>query len=253
MVVPPECGFALWLAPRYANLQSFEDKVYRDFANAVVRSKKFETWGVEDAVLLARIRRQQPQSYISMVNCVYRIYADKNNEDPIKVGDKNNYYINHLNEIGEYFPDSSFVFIIRDGRDVACSYRALADKKIESAYKPNLESDIVKIAEEWSCNAEKIHVYGGERSMYIKYETLIERPVEELSRVCQFLGLDYSPRMLEYRKRNDEPSEFLQWKGKTTEAPDPSNIGKFRQLLIRDELARFESVAGKMLRKFGYL
>ena len=54
--------------------------------------------------------------------------------------------------IKELFPNAYFIHIIRDGRNVACSYRDINRKKISDPYAPKLPDNIIDIAKEWNNN-----------------------------------------------------------------------------------------------------
>ncbi|WP_455379894.1 sulfotransferase family protein [Acidihalobacter prosperus] len=252
IAVPPECGFALWLGETYAGKKLPDEKVYRAFASDVYQSKKFGTWGVTEEALFDVICARMPGDYPALVECVYRAYAQVRGKSPVLTGDKNNYYINELDRLHYHFENSKLVFIVRDGRDVACSYRALKDKTIESEFRPKLQSDISGIAREWSANADKVLSFTAMKSIWIRYEDLLTDPVSTLTSVCEFLGVVFSDEMLDYQSGNDEPTEFLQWKGKTTEELDTGNISKFRTILSAEDIAEFESIGGAMLARFGY-
>lgn len=252
ITVPPECGFALWLAKKYT-ARRYDEGVYRQYASDVAVTKKFETWGIVARDIEQLLRDRHPVSYADMAALVYMAYAQKNGKKPHMVGDKNNYYVNFIPELTEYFPQSKTLFMVRDGRDVACSYLEIASRNdIESSYKPKLPSSIDEIAREWRASANAI-MKGLENGGHcIRYEDLLYRPKSELARVCSYLGVPYSEEMLGYQAKNDEPEEFLQWKSGTKNKIDPSNIGKFSRLLSQEQLASFHAIAGNELRSFGY-
>ena len=59
--------------------------------------------------------------------------------------------------------------------------------------------------------------------------------------------------MEEYYKFNDEPKEFLQWKEKTLQKPDLSNINKFSSELSEEEILAFNNKARMQLKRFKYM
>jgi sulfotransferase family protein len=250
--VPPECGFAVWLYEKYKGKCFLDKKIAQSYIDDVVQSRKFETWGVGKDAIEGFIFSQQCEQYKEIASFVYFVYAQKNSKNPVLVGDKNNFYINHIAKIKEIFDEPKFVFIVRDGRDVACSYRELCLKNISSVYAPNLPNSIEEIANEWASNNKLITKESYERSLLVTYEDLVTHPRRTLKKICKFLGVDYDELMLEYYKNNDEPAEFLQWKSKTLEKPDGENIGKYKTVLSGDEIALFEFIAGETLDDFDY-
>lgn len=249
IVVPPECGFALWLKDKYKKIDS---QSYQSFAHDVVNCKKFETWGVIEADIISEAEKLKPLKYEELVKCVYSAYAKLRSKSAILSGDKNNYYISHIDSIKSTFPSAKVIFIIRDGRDVACSYLEIKNKSINSKYKPILPTDIESIAYEWKDNA-KILIENQDDYFYIRYEDLIGAPERTLLKVCSYLGIEYSSDMLLYNKFNDEPEDFMQWKSKTKEKIDPNNKNKFKTILSKKEIDAFNFICSNELSFFNYL
>ena len=252
ITVPPECGFALWFAQKYYKSE-YNSVLYSQFAHDVYMSKKFETWGIDEAFLLNHINNCSPSNYTELVCSVYSAYANNKNKAPVVVGDKNNYYINEFDKLKYYFPNSKIIFIIRDGRDVACSYKKLIESNIDSKYKPSLPVKIDDIAEEWLKNADLIHANRNNNAIVTRYEDILGNTAEELMKICEFLEVDYDANMEEYYKYNDEPKEFLQWKEKTLQKPDLSNINKFSSELSEEEIIAFNNKATMQLKRFKYM
>jgi len=264
IVIPPECGFAVWWYEKYKNWgksTKANDLRYRDFLRDLLKSKKIETWHIDEKDLLKFLREREPSSYSELVSCVYEWYGLSNGKSLKRWGDKNNFYIHHILTIKKIFPNACFVHIIRDGRDVACSYKELHERKIDSPYAPKLPHTIEKIAEEWKINIEEaIESFtriNWENVYEIKFEDLIFNTETSLSNLCARLGEEYDLSMLNYhninRERDLEPKEFLKWKEKTLQAPMKSVVGRHKKGLTKRELKKFESVAGDILRRVGYL
>lgn len=251
ITVPPECGFALWLAEKYKSCV-FNDLTYDNYAHDVTSSKKFETWNLSKASILNMIVRVRPQTYSEMAGLVYFAYAKERHKEPLFVGDKNNYYIKHMDDINVHFPSSKKVFIIRDGRDVVCSYLELSRKKIDSKYKPVLPTAISNIAMEWSASAQSIKDEINHGSIFIKYESLLLNPEKELVKICDYLGVLFSVDMLDYQSNNDEPKDFLQWKGNTEKELLKDKIGRYKKILSKQECNTFAEIAKDYLGYFNY-
>ncbi|PHR93447.1 MAG: hypothetical protein COA80_13555 [Leeuwenhoekiella sp.] len=150
------------------------------------------------------------------------------------------------------FPGCKKIFIVRDGRDVACSYLELEHKKINSMYSPNLTNDVTEIAKEWCKSVEIMSRWTAAGALSIRYEDLVLDPNATLQNVCEFLNVAYSENMLDYYKNNDEPEEFKAWKGKTFEPIEASSVGRYKRELSLEQLADFEKISEDVLRKVGY-
>lgn len=256
IVVPPECGFSMWYYDKYRHGDFSQPETRKLFLEDLYRAKKIETWDLNRMLLEEVITDYSPKTYSEITKCVYISFAKQHGKNPLLIGDKNNFYLDYFSEIKELYTDAKFICIIRDGRDVACSYRALNEKAIDSIYAPKLSSDIQVIAEEWKNNNLKIIHYSDEATFIVKYEDLISNPRLALQKICHFLGEKYDSAMLNYYQKNllgkQEPPEFLQWKEKTCQSVDPKNFGKYKTILKGDENEQFNTIAGDILSFFDY-
>lgn len=251
LVVPPECGFAEWLYEEFCG-QQMGERTYQAFLIKVFKTRKFETWELDFDDVLDSIKKNKPKNYQDLVLEVYRAYAKKSEKESAYFGDKNNYYINRVDKLEEIFPGCKKIFIVRDGRDVACSYLELERKKINTMYSPKLSNDIPNIAKEWCSSVEIMKHWAASGALSIRYEDLVLDPYTTLQTVCGFLGASYSEEMLNYFKNNDEPEAFKAWKSKTFKPVEGSSVGRYKKDLSAEELMTFENAAKKTLKMAGY-
>lgn len=256
IVVPPECGFLQWWYRKYKNwnkncCQDLE--VVKQYCNDVLSSKKIENWNIAPKALINQIKLDKPASYAELSVLVYKQYNTKKKG---LVGDKNNYYIQHLNLLDEIYPSTKYIHLVRDGRDVASSYLKLSEQKLNSPYTPQLPSKIEDIAVEWQANVILIDDFlNSKEGLVIKYEDLVKNPQKTLKEVTDFLGVAFSKDMFLFYKKeyHDEPQSTMGWKGKTLERLDGSNTQNFLEVLTKEEVFRFSKLAKVMLDKYGYL
>lgn len=251
IVVPPECGFIEWLFDEFS-CREMNINTYRDFVNKVINARKFETWGLSAEDLQESILEIMPNNYQELVAAVNVSYAKKCHKEANLFGDKNNYYINNIQKIEKIFPNCKKIFIIRDGRDVACSYLELKEKIIDSKYKPKLTKNIKEIANEWCHSVEIMKHWLNNGAISIRYEDLVTETNSTLTKVCKYLNVTYSDKMLDYYKNNDEPDEFKAWKGKTFEPVAKTGVGRYKNDLTHEELIDFEIISREALTHAGY-
>ena len=94
IVIPPECGFAAWLAKQFTdwNPQTLEQCLPR-FVSELFQCRKIETWNLDKERLHAFLKSHQPDCYASAVSLVYHFYAHSTNQPCRRWGDKNNFYV----------------------------------------------------------------------------------------------------------------------------------------------------------------
>lgn len=255
MIVPPECGFAVWFYEKYHSL-GFSESVIDAFVQDVSTARKIETWNLDYAKLREYIITSGASSYSQAVSTVYEFYGHSSKKKFNRWGDKNNFYLRHIKTLCALYPSAQFIHIIRDGRDIACSYKALRKSKLVSKYAPDLPVDINEIAREWAENIQQIRESFEELSpaqvFEVRYEDVVSQPTQELHRICRYLGESYDPAMELYYINNQEPVEFLQWKAKTLEKPTDSEVGKYRRELTGAEIEEFERISSRILKVYNY-
>src|SRR3990170_5812962 len=139
IVIPPECGFAIWWHKKYKNWDVDSSRCcLNEFMNDLFNSRKFETWNLKRELLEQFLAERRDQNYSDLISSIYEFYARQQKEKFERWGDKNNFHINHIETISGLFSEAKFIHIVRDGRDIACSYRKLYGEKFDSQYAPKL-------------------------------------------------------------------------------------------------------------------
>jgi hypothetical protein len=160
------------------------------------------------------------------------------------------------------------IYLLRDGRDVMVSYlHHLTAIKGESILLSDLVENKIKLpfgpwhvhVESWMQNPYDANI------MTIRYENLINQPLNELHRFCEFLGIEREDSLLtqviekssfaSLQKKENEIQNF----GETTRWPGTKNffrrgkIGSYKDEMSPEILNMFMEKAGQTLRKYGYL
>lgn len=261
IIMPPESHFFLWLENKYELINPATDSLEEFFID-LYNSRKFETWGINEESIMKSLKKFQPKDFSELIACIYLTYAEKVGKSGIKFwGDKNKLWKEKVHRIIHYYPQSFFIHLVRDGRDVACSFKDLAVKSSSSSYAPKLPVEIIEIAERWKNNVNFIETFLEEISeahkLTVRYEDLLLDSPSKLKEITDMLGLVYTSTMLDYRlpefKKIMEPQEFMAWKEKLNSPPDQSNIGKYKVQLNQESILLFEEYAGKELKKYRYI
>ncbi|MGR8929522.1 MAG: sulfotransferase family protein [Gammaproteobacteria bacterium] len=110
------------------------------------------------------------------------------------------------------WPNAKYIHILRDGRDVANSVVQMG-----WAGNPYVAAEIWLEAEnEWDILRESLAT---DAWLEIKYEELTAMPSEQLIRVCEFIGVDFSEKMFDYINHSSyafpKPALNYQWKKKS--------------------------------------
>jgi glycosyltransferase involved in cell wall biosynthesis len=139
----------------------------------------------------------------------------------------------YFSRIGRIWPEAKYIYLFRDGRDVARSI-------MQMGWKGN-----TYVAADWWLEAEvEWERYRGTLPggswIELSYEDLLADPVKELIRICHFLGVDYSDRMLDYVKDS------------SYKLPDVSLIKQWENGMSKEMVQKVEEKIGDRLLLRGY-
>lgn len=148
-----------------------------------------------------------------------------------------------------YFPGSRYIFLVRDPRDMALSWRD------NEAHPGGLSQG----AKQWQIDQSQglrqlapfLHT---DRAMIVKYEDLIGDTVNSLTKICHFLGCSYDPEMIDFYKDDltrQNADLNPAWKN-LKQGVIESNFNKFEKELSPNEIAVVEAYTAKMMASFGY-
>ncbi len=156
--------------------------------------------------------------------------------------------IHRVDDFARMFPGAHFVHVVRDGRDVAASNITGGQ---EWAYKT-----VEEAAAGWLGVVERPHtVAPPDRYLEVRYEDLVGDPRSTLRRVTEFLGIPWDDALLRHTELPhslfDNPYEHPSAEA-TTKALSTAKVGRHRTELDRDQIIRFEALAGHELARLGY-
>jgi hypothetical protein len=263
VLIPPECGFIIWLKEKFSSWQRQDSHLCEkrsSFIEELFASKKFDTWKLEKNTVEEQIVFHQPATYADLCSVVYASYGLSIEKRFSMWGDKNNFHINHMDCLLELYPNARFLHIVRDGRDVACSYREAMAKNSASPYAPKLKTRLSDIANEWFANVMRADSFmtkmPSRRAITIRYEDLVRDSSKTIEQICDWLGLQFESEMLYFHLINEskklEPESTMAWKERTIKPISDETVGRYRLLLTNYELINFGEIAKKALSRFNY-
>ena len=167
-------------------------------------------------------------NFNTIVHKICMLRAEKNHTP--SWGDKTPHYILDIDVLYELFPGAKFIYLVRDGRDVALSL-------LEKPWGPN---NIYACAVYWNkCYAQSSileNLQTQQNLFSLRYEDLLSDPSKYMKEIYCFLGEEDNINAMEKLLPQVNDSNFNKWKHKM----NPSQIKVF------------ERIASKSLARFGY-
>lgn len=184
-------------------------------------------------------------SFRGLFDALYRCYAAR--EGKARWGEKSPRHGIWIDEIHEDFPGAQFVHIIRDGRDTAIDIS-------DAEFPPE---SLFACAAAWSGFVQVTREAGRRlpAGCYheIRYEELCADPAAELARLCEFLGEEFSPALLQHHATSaaEQWSRAEVFHAKVARPITTEFCGIHRNL-SRDDRDAIEALIGSTLVEFGY-
>lgn len=156
---------------------------------------------------------------------------------------------NHISEIAEHVPNAKFLYLVRDGRDVALS---LLRGHLHQ-FHVYFAADYWALSQRACMSAFADPVHDGKMHL-LKYEDLIDSPEDRVRDLMHFIGLEFEPQQLRFYQNQsvlDHSRRSRFWKN-LARPIDGTNKGMYRKSLGSRNIEIFESVAWAEMEALGY-
>lgn len=175
----------------------------------------------------------------------YEAYAQARGR--MRWGDETPGYLHSMRLIAQALPESRFVHVVRDPRDVALSQVA------SGLLRPDA---MAAAASQWAREVGRAQRLArrADRYLQLRYEDLREDPEASLGRVCEFCDLPWDPAV--ERAHHAAVNASLAGQplptrpGTRTVVAEPP--GRWREVMGWDESVACEAAAGALLMQLGY-
>ena len=261
LAIPPETGF-LVAAGKIPSLTSASRRqLFELVTNFPPEMPGWRDYCISAEDYWQALLQLEPFTAAEGIREFYRLYAARFGK--LRYGDKTPGHARGLEAIEQLLPEAVFVHLIRDGRDVALSWRPLW-------FSPGHEMETLARAwRDWVTSARRA---GANCRSYleVRYEELIAQPQRVLESICRAIDLPFDPGMLDYHTRSAERlaehaerrrvdgslvishSGRLQMQRRTMQPPDASRVLAWKSELSPDQQQRFIAEAGELLQELGY-
>lgn len=171
---------------------------------------------------LAKISYQDIVNKICMLRAEHKGYKSW--------GDKTPHYFRNLDILYKLFPDSRYIYIVRDGRDVALSL-------LEKPWGPNNILTCARLWKEYNAPNDIIKELKNMGHLYfVRYEDLLDNAERIMPEVYKFLDEEY----------NEGKMQGLIGRIRK------GNYGKWKTKMDTRQIKLFENIAANTLKRFGY-
>jgi Sulfotransferase family len=190
LAVAHEPRFLATMAPKHAEYESDGRLDVDRFLADLYSVGNFRRLGLPKSDVKAALATGGVTNFSDAVRVVFEFFA-RSKGKPL-YGDKTPLYITFIEPIAEVLPETRFVHLVRDGRDVTLAY-------LERDKGP---ATVAEGAFHWRLRVTRGRKsgrrLGADRYREFHYEDLIDDPEGTVRQICEFLDLEFQPSMLDY-------------------------------------------------------
>jgi hypothetical protein len=215
---------------------------------------KFTRMGIDQSKLDALLSRADPVSYSELVTLIFDLFGERHGKR--WVGDKVPAYVRSIPLLHRLWLSAKFVHLVRDGRDVCSSLLSWGrDERWAGRFPATWAEDpLATMALMWEQLVRLGREAGAglpaELYLELRYEDLVGDPARECRKLCDFLGVTFDERILNFHdgRTRDDPglSAKKAWR------PVTPGLRSWRSEMAPEDVERFEAVAGELLAELGY-
>ena len=174
----------------------------------------------------------------TLQSLLYNLFSQR---ERVIWGNKTPQNTEHIIELSQIFPEARFIIVVRDVRDVCLSYREKWGK------------DINWCAAKWSQRLQQGWItcqnLPPRQSLFVHFESLLQDSKTVCQKLCDFLGISFSLRMLEHHKYTERIIDGKRNYGRVILS---NNQQKWRTGFSPRSVKRIEEIAYETMELFGY-
>jgi hypothetical protein len=233
------------LEPLYGDLNN--DIHFKRLISDVVTTVELHPYPWEIKIDRDKVFRQaRERNLINIFFSIYDQYLESTRKK--RWGCKSTFMIYHVALIRRYYPRAKFLYMVRDGRDVAVSAKKSIFNRYCVYYTARLWKKEQQIGIQWLNRLSDNDIF------LVKYEDLLANSKDIVASLCDFLEEPFEGIMLNFfetQEAKKSGSISAAWKN-TSKPIIENNVYKFKKELTRKEICLFEAIAGPELDYFSY-
>lgn len=231
---------------RYRDLQNEEnwEELLKDINR--LYNAKLSDWKTE--MSLSKLKSLAPIGEIgTLIKKIYMEEAKNNGKEYVLIKESPMYEF--IIFLTQNFKDAKFIYLVRDPRDMALSWKN----------SPSHFGGVIEGAKRWKKDQlgflrDYSILYQQKKALKVYYERLLEDTEIELRRICEFLGVEFDIKMLEFYKNDtnkNHASKFKMWEN-TGNKVMKNNKEKYLKELTESEIRSIETICYPEMNVLGY-
>ena len=246
-VATPESHFFNDFIYKYLPNKSAEAEI-QDLVKYFNNHYRFKQWKISASNIKNLPKKITNNNYSAIIENTIKLFAEYDSErqekEIIRI-DHTQSNIKSSNILNELFPESKFIFIIRDPRAVYASIKGLD-------WGPNSPLKLSQLWIEYAAAFFATQKLYPNRVCLVKYEDILKKPESQIKKLCDFIEIEYKTSLLEEKNGFKVPEYTFAQHALVGKTLDESRIDKWKKELKKQDIKIIESQCGATLNALGY-
>jgi hypothetical protein len=196
--------------------------------------------GEGDLLLAAALAYYTVSSYLADQGIEPRFWVEKTPTNELRVA-----------RLAGNFPDARFIHVARDPRAIVAARQSMQMQMGEVSH--HMLADVYWLDRSLAAGRRNLAVLGPERYHILRYEDLVERPEEVMTRLASFIGIEFTEALLiptECSLLAVANSAYAQ--GRTAGRIHRRSLHRYKEQLSAEDLALVTGLTRRYARPYGY-
>jgi len=248
LTIPPETWFLISLVKRFSIDRTLDAKQIDEAVSMVIGDYRWPDMNFDPQEFRRQASQLTAPRVRDLVELIYRRHVE--DEGKLRWGDKTPVYIEILPELARMYPGSRFIHLVRDGRDVAKSFKATGWDSGGRWLHDNTREWNKALRLHWRWMRSEFR----DRILLIRYEDLLLEMEPTLRQICAFIGEEFEPQMLTWEDKVDEqvPAREQLRHTKLKLRIGLEGVARWKREMSAREIFICEAFMGSHLSRLGY-
>ena len=248
LTIPPETWFLIPLVKRFSVNRALSAIEIDRAVSMMTGDYRWPDMKFDAEEFRRQVSKLREPRVRDLVEVVYGRHMTL--EGKVRWGDKTPVYIDILPELARMYPESRFIHLVRDGRDVAKSFKATGWDSGGRWLHDNTREWIKAIRLHWRWTGSEFC----DRIMLVRYEDLLLEMEPTLRKICAFIGEEFEPGMLAWESKVDEqvPAREQVRHTKLKLRIGSEGVARWKHEMTAREIFVCEAFMGQHLSRLGY-
>ena len=248
LTIPPETWFLIPLVKRFSIDRPLRSEEIEAAVATITSDYRWPDMKLELQEFHREVRQLREPRVRDLVGVIYRRHLQA--EGKVRWGDKTPVYVEIVPELARMYPGSRFIHLVRDGRDVAKSFKATGWDSGGRWLHDNTREWTKALRCHWRWSRSELR----ERILLVRYEDLLLEMEPTLRRICAFIGEEFEPQMLAWEGKVDEqvPAREQIRHTKLKSRIGSEGVARWKREMSAREILICEAFMGSHLSRLGY-